>query len=300
MRKRRGARLSERAAAAVTGVVATGVVMLALAPAAWAQTTPATTATTTTTTTVARGGNSLVAQNDALVAVVLALGFGLIAIAAVLLFLSRDRKRTFDEISTLTAAGASVVARSDSAIAGDSGVTKGLRGGAPVKSPPEPAIFGPNVLSVGVTAPYQLQPAEGTDATLEWSVTGPGKLSTPTSATDVELTATAVGTISLTVAVTGGSGSTPKPLGISVVSAPTAPSGASEQLSVLGLGFGTVVIALAVASVTATLGLTDVLDGQAVAGILGSLVTYSVIRGASAANSGTGTATGTGTTTPTG
>lgn len=61
----------------------------------------------------------------------------------------------------------------------------------------------------------------------------------------------------------------------------------------MGPGYGRVVIALSVASATAALGLTNVLDGQAVAGILGSLVTYSVTRGVAAGNAnGNGQAAG--------
>jgi hypothetical protein len=58
----------------------------------------------------------------------------------------------------------------------------------------------------------------------------------------------------------------------------------SSTIPFLGQGYGSVVIALSVASVTAALGLTNIINGQAVAGILGSLVTYSVVRGTSAAS----------------
>jgi hypothetical protein len=266
------------AVAAVLGALGSfGVVHAA------AQAGPTTTTVATTTTTVSSaGGTSLVSQHDAIPAALWALGFGLLAIAGVLLFLYFDRRRSFTAIHNLTSAGIPFAAAPEQALAGGNlGVV------APIAD--QPQIAGPAVISTGVTAPYTITPAPAAGTTVAWTVASGSAALSATTGIDTTLTATAVQNLVLRATLTPPGKGTPTPvdLTISVISGSAAQSQA-DRVPILGIGYGTVIIALAVASITTALGLTDVINGQAVAGILGSLVTYSVVRATSSSGSSTG------------
>jgi hypothetical protein len=196
----------------------------------------------------------------------LGLGFGLLAILIVLAFIAVDRWRSQDLESRLIREGHAVAEHDEPAQAGPMRALMAAAAAGP--------ITGPHRLVVGHKADYTYAPLAG-GATVAWSVSGPATIPQGVTAATVSVTATGAGTIELTARVDADA----HPYPITAVAAPVAPS----SLSTLGEGYGTVVIALAVASVTVTLGLTDVLSGEAVAGLLGSLVTYSVVRGTNAA-----------------
>jgi hypothetical protein len=218
-----------------------------------------------------------VAQHDAIPALLWTFGFGAVAIGGVLAFLYFDRRRTIKAVTDLAAQGVAVVGTSPPALAGGMELTR---------TTAELRIDGPSTLSVGVTAEYDLDPAPPAGATVSWTVNGCGTLDKKDQP-KAQLTTTGVGTaaLSVTVAPGGGAADQEAALPVRVVGIP-GPAGLTDRIPFLGSGYGTVVIALSVASVTAALGLTDVLDGQAVAGILGSLVTYSVIRAVGGAGGG--------------
>lgn len=129
-----------------------------------------------------------------------------------------------------------------------------------------------------INVPRTVAPAD-----LRWSVIGEATLSGDTG-DRTRLTATSAGSIRIEVSTANGSHR-------DAVMTTQATSTATTAVPFLGRGYGSVVIGPSVAAVTAALGLTKVIDGQAVAGILGSLVTYTVARGGHLQNSG-GQATG--------
>ena len=217
------------------------------------------------------GGRILARGSTDAIPAPLALAFGVVAIGLVLIFLSYDRARSLKAVSEIAKTGVAVSPESEPALD---------KGGLSIVQP-QGGIQGSTTLTVGSSASYQVQPSDG--ATYAWKVDGPGTVSPPDQPTTT-LTASGPGTVTLSVTVTPKTGSASKPvsLPIKVVASPK-PAPTMDKVPFLGSGYGTVVILLAVASVTAALGLTDVLNGQAVAGVLASIVTYSVARAAGAA-----------------
>jgi hypothetical protein len=267
-------------AARMLGVAAGSLTLVVV----WAAAAGAATDPTTAPTTVPAGATSSLSSGQAFSAAIWALIFGVLGILFVLFFLSRDRVRSFAAMLQLSQRGPvkpddqPALGQADGGAGGVNALAAVVGGGAPPLQ-----IVGPSTVTVGqqvtflaVGAPDGQVPA--------WSVQGDATLSS-NSGPSTRLTAQAVGAIYLTVTA----GDAHVAMAISAIAATT---DQSSSVPFLGSGYGSVVIALAVASVTASLGLTNVINGQAVAGILGSLVTYSVTRAAAAANGAGGGAGG--------
>jgi hypothetical protein len=227
---------------------------------------------TTTSTTTAQASTAQLNNNQADLAAILALTFGLLAIVAILLFLFWDRSRSFKALQNAGETGSTTI-DDQGALAGAAFVTRTTSGTVP--------IVGTTTLPVNTPTTYLVKPSEGTDSP-QWSIQGDATLGSQTGS-KTQVTAKGAGAIILSVLVGSDSGE----LEITATSAPK-----SSAIPFLGQGYGSVVIALSVASVTAALGLTNIINGQAVAGILGSLVTYSVVRGTSAASGGSSSKSG--------
>jgi hypothetical protein len=224
-------------------------------------------ATTTTSTTTPTTSTAPLSSSQADTAAILALSFGLLAIIAVLVFLSWDRIRSFQALKDAGQVGSATV--HDESPFARASLTKSSGASGAV------SIVGPKALSLNEPTNYLVQ-GDTAGANPSWKVQGDATISPP-SGQRTQLTAKSAGAIILSVSVGTESATTEI--------AATAPP-RSSTIPFLGQGYGSVVIALSVASVTAALGLTNIINGQAVAGILGSLVTYSVVRGANAGSSG--------------
>jgi hypothetical protein len=208
-------------------------------------------------------------NNQARELALIALLFGLLAVSAVLIFLSLDRRRSFRLFGEMSERGQTVSGMEEPALDRSPQELEGVD---------SPAIHGPATVRVGVPVTYTLVGTDASAAT--WHLLGEATLSA-TTGPSVRVTATNAGGFRLTAKY----GTLPTELPRDLLAEQPATTDTSK-VPLLGRGYGTVVIALAVASVTAALGLTKVLDGQAVAGILGSLVTLSVARGTSSAGGG--------------
>ena len=131
-------------------------------------------------------------------------------------------------------------------------------------------IDGPDHLAVGSSATYTLKAPVGDDlTTATWAATG--AVTIPQNATGASITVTGAskGTATLTATVGANAGSTDVTVNETL---------STTVLSILGEGWGSVITAIAILSVTAALGFAGTLNGQAVAGILGSLATYAIVR----------------------
>jgi hypothetical protein len=222
--------------------------------------TPASAATAATTT--AQGSTGALNNNQADLAAILALTFGLLAIVGVLIFLFRDRTRSFKALQGAGLKGSTSI-DDQGAFAAASLTARTASGTIP--------ISGSVTLPLDTPTTYLVKQDTGKD-TPQWAIQGDATLGSQTG-TKTQVTAKGAGAIILSVQV----GTEYGELEITATAAPKA-----STIPFLGQGYGSVVIALSVASVTAALGLTNIINGQAVAGILGSLVTYSVVRGANA------------------
>ena len=251
--------------------VTIGAVALVLWPASSAVATasPESTAPSTTVT-------ESLSNNQSFDAAIWALVFGLVAVIAVLVFLWQDRRRSFRALGELRRY-CSTTSTSEPAID-----PTAIRAGADG----EFQLVGPDQLTVGTPTGFIVinVPTTVTPADLRWSVVGEATLSGDTG-DRTRLTATSAGSIRVEVSTADGGHHD------AVMTTAQANSTGTTAVPFLGRGYGSVVIGLSVAAVTAALGLTKVIDGQAVAGILGSLVTYTVARGGEIQNSG-GQATG--------
>jgi hypothetical protein len=222
--------------------------------------TPAGAASTPITTP---GSTGALNNNQADLAAILALTFGLLAIVGILIFLFRDRTRSFNALQGAGQKGSTSI-DDQGAFAAASLVARTTSGTI--------VISGPATLPLETPTTYLVKNVAGTD-TPQWTIQGDATLGSQTG-TKTQITAKGAGAINLRVVV----GTEDGELEITATAGPK-----SSTIPFLGQGYGSVVIALSVASVTAALGLTNIINGQAVAGILGSLVTYSVVRGANAA-----------------
>jgi hypothetical protein len=198
----------------------------------------------------------------------IALVFGLLAVSAVLIFLSLDRRRSFRLFGDMSRRGQTVSGMEEPALAHTTEMA----------SVGTPAIHGPPAVPVGVAVTYTLVGTD--DATATWTVLGEATLSA-TTGSSVRVTATNPGGFRLTAKPGAAATELSRDL---MAEQPAARD--TSRVPLLGRGYGTVVIALAVGSITAAMGLTKVLEGQAVASILGSLVTLSVARGTPSADGG--------------
>jgi len=249
----------------VVGVFLVGPAVVA-GQAGAATTTPTTTPTSTNLT-----------SDHAYTATIWALVFGFLAIVAVLAFLYFDRRRSFALVRTAARKNRQVKPEEEHALQ----TAMALRGGAGIE------IVGTTDIEVGAPTTYKTK--SGDD--VSWSVTGqlafhdPAAAGTASSSVRIVGQAAGSGVLSATAQIAGRTESASHD--ITVTSDPRQDTTAGLAVPFLGMGYGSVIISLAVASVTAALGIAGVLNGQAVATILGSLVTYSVVKGATSTTSTT-------------
>ncbi|MCU1356302.1 MAG: hypothetical protein JWM89_1720 [Acidimicrobiales bacterium] len=239
---------------------------------------------TTTTTAPAGGASSAITltQGRQVSLAIIALGFGVLAIAAVLVFLARDRARSFRELARLTKLGKGATAEDEAPFAelttlADEG----------------PDILAPKQAKVGEATSLAITGVHDGD-TVAWAVTGDGTLTSATGPT-TSITITRPGVVRVTATLTpAGEGATSPASRTADITATSAEAQAAATVPFLGKGYGSVVLGLAIVSVTAALGLTAVIEGESVAAILGALVSYSVARGIQAGGANPSAAPGAG------
>jgi hypothetical protein len=209
---------------------------------------------TTSTQTPSPGSESATATN---VVAAVALGFGVVTIFMVLLFVYRDRKRTGDQMERLVQAGRTVepVQVSPRALVGEQIV-----------------LLGPSKITVGTRASYGAQ-RTGQESDVRWYSSDEDiQRQLPASpAPSIEFTARRPGTFTLR----GSADADAAELTVNASEAATV----AQQLPYIGAGWGSIVVGLAIASVTGALGLKGTISGEAVATILGALVGYVVAKG---------------------
>ena len=200
-----------------------------------------------------------------------ALGFGFAAVCAVLLFIRRDRSQTLRIQQALAAKGVATQpenvpdapAAEAPAGAGAAELRAAAAGQAPV------VITGPDHLQAGASAHYVSRRAGG-EVVVPWTVQPAEILHVPAEATShATITALKAGQVTLTAG--GGTG---KKVVVTAAPGPRPLQG----LLFIGEGWGHVVVAIILASITAALGLAGAITGEAVATILGALVGYVVAK----------------------
>jgi hypothetical protein len=255
------------------------VTLIGSAPVAKAETTStvpstttATTSSTQTTSTVTPARGATEARDNRWLAGA-ALGFGLIAAIVVVSFVRLDRKNALDKYTMLVEAGAPVQAGDVSPQGAPAALIAAETAGVPPLT-----VEGPSTLVVGTPADYIAK--QGADQVVaRWTAEPPeatGDLGPPTSR--LTLTPKQGGAFILTATVKGLS--TPKQIVV------TTGTQARTLLPFVGAGWGSVVVAIVIAAVTAALGFAGALTGEAVATILGALVGYVVAKGQTETASG--------------
>jgi hypothetical protein len=195
--------------------------------------------------------------------------FGVLAIAVVVIFLRKDRSESLGITRDLGAAGLDVESISVEASeqAGAAGAVAVAAQSAPV------TLHGPSTVVVGKPAVYTVErggsPAE---ATVKVDPPDVAKSNAPIDkeVSHASVTASRAGVFGVTATADNRTAE----LHVTAVAA------SSQRIGVpsLGAGWGSVVVAITVASITATLGAIGAIDGQAIATILGGLVGYVVAR----------------------
>jgi len=141
-------------------------------------------------------------------------------------------------------------------------------------------IEGPTTIVAGVAADFVAKLGSN-QAVATWTAaptTAIPPLGDPTSR--VSVTAQQAGALTLKAAVA--SATAPGELRVIVV-----PGASARQLPFVGAGWGSVVVAIVIASITGALGLVGALGGEAVATIIGALVGYVVSKGQTDTRGGT-------------
>jgi hypothetical protein len=190
--------------------------------------------------------------------------FGLISILAVLIFVFFDRARSLSSMLRLAKGGITSLPVSTPAVSPG------------VSEVDELAIVGPGTIVVGVPSSFVARKGDSLQK-VAWAASEKkiqGQL--PKELVDsIVIAATDAGTFELT-ASTGGDPPAKDSRRIAGVS-----PGATtlQRLPFIGGGWGSIVVALAIASVTGALGLEGTLSGEAVATIFGALVGYVVAKG---------------------
>lgn len=205
----------------------------------------------------------------------LMLGFGLLAIAVVVIFILLAQRRYFQAVEYLARRGMiSSPGKTEATITG-------LHGALDTSI----VLAGPEILTIGQAGEYSAKTA-GQPTAVTWTVDPPdrAKVDPTTAADSVKVTASTAGPLKIT-GTAGSQGSADLH-----VAAQKAPESVASVLGYIGSGWGSVVVAILVAAVVGALGLAKVLDGQAVAGLFGSLLGYlfGVVTRASGGASGQG------------
>jgi hypothetical protein len=235
--------------------------------------------TTTTTTPAAAQESDAGADDDAKEAdeagddntaeIIAAFVFGLLVIVAFLAYLYLVQDRFFDSAERAWKR-LGVVPRAESVVVLTArSLYQQVDGGSTL------TISGPAIIVVGDkgAATYSI-PADDNNAA-EWSVDPTVVASVdPSKGDSVKVTARTAGVFALNVQRGDGKGS------ISVTAVDLS-GGAS--LPFVGAGYGTVLIALALLTVAAVLGMEGVLSGEALATLFGALAGYIFLKGADAA-----------------
>lgn len=219
----------------------------------------------TSTTTTTTGSSEEIGLGFA------ALGFGFVAVVSVLIFVRRDRKQALDVQQQLVVSGVPVQPQQ---------VQAGAAGGAPpvaVVAPAAPGpnqivIEGPDHLRVGQTVDF-IARQQGNQTVVPWVAQPADILRLPAETTSrASITMLKAGQVTLFAGAAG------PDRGVRQLLVSPASSATAQGLLFIGAGWGTVVVAIVIASVTTALGLSGALAGEAVATILGGLVGYVVAK----------------------
>jgi hypothetical protein len=207
-------------------------------------------------------GASFSDPTQLLLGVGVVLGFGLIAIAIVAIFILLAQGRYFDAVESLARRGMSTSPGQTQATIG--GLT--ARGGA---AAPDIKVAGPQFLRVGEPVEYTAT-QNGRSVSVAWEVQGTDTVTVePPTGDRVRVTASEPGPFALVAKVA----SRPEQPAILVVTAEKS-GNAATVLGYVGAGWGAIVVSIVVAAIVAALGIAGVLDGQAIAGIYGALIGY--------------------------
>jgi hypothetical protein len=186
-------------------------------------------------------------------------------IALVLVYMAALQSRAYDIYERLASRGLAPSVRNIGAF------PRQLKTSARTTASTTPVtVEGPAAVLVGVqsdpfTATTNNAPAD--DA--EWAVDPPATAAVnPTKGASVTVIATTVGAFSLTAS----SGTDTATVQVAAVTAPA--KGTSSGLPFIGEGYGTIVIAIILIAAVIILAFRGILGGEAVAGILGALVSY--------------------------
>jgi hypothetical protein len=199
-----------------------------------------------------------------------ALGFGFIALASVLFFVRRDRKQTLQVQQQLVTSGVPVQPQQVQAGAAG-GVAPAALAAPQPPGPNQITIEGPDSLRVGQAVDF-IARQQGNQAVAPWTAQPADILRLPAETTSrASITALKAGQVTLFAGA-------PPDRGVKQLLVSPASSAAPQGLPFIGAGWGTVVVAIAIMSVTAALGLAGALTGEAVATILGGLVGYVVAK----------------------
>ena len=205
--------------------------------------------------------------------------FGLIGVIAVLIFVRKDRQDTLKTYAELMKAGAAVQSV-------DVQATGTPPIGAAAVAANAVSIEGPATVIVGVPSNFIAKQA-GSQVVATWAAdpaAAAADLGDPTSRVSLVAKQAGAFTLSATVAGAAAPGST------TVTALPAAAT--RHLLPFVGAGWGSVVVAVVIASVTGALGVVGALTGEGVATILGALVGYVVPKGAAEHSPTTGSGNG--------
>jgi hypothetical protein len=205
-----------------------------------------------------------------LAAVALILLFGGFLFTGIVLYLVHEQRRYFDAVEHLAERGiGSEPVHVSSTVPGAPPAADPVTGEQPPADASEEfSIDGPAEVAVGTAADYRATVGAGA-AEAAWSVR-PAELAAvaPATGSTVAVVAVKPGPFRLTAAHPDG-----RTVTLGLTAAATRDRDATK-LSRVAFGWGSIVIALAIAILVGVLGMAQVLDGQAIAGIYGTLAGY--------------------------
>jgi hypothetical protein len=131
------------------------------------------------------------------------------------------------------------------------------------------SVSGPASVSVGKPAKYTATSGADPAAAPTWTIE-PADIAVvaPSTGVDVQVVAVKVGSFKLSAKGSGGETVT------LTIAAEDGVGNGATQLPFVGAGWGSIVVALVIAVLVAALGLVRILDGQAIAGLYGTLAGY--------------------------
>lgn len=193
----------------------------------------------------------------------LLLGFGLIIVLAVVAFVLVANGRYLGAVLGLAKLGFTSSPRAISATNRDDAAALG--GGA---APPVLTVTGPEMVVVGRASEYNATIDGAAAAAVTWAASPADAATvTPTIGARVKVVASRPG--AFTLAATNGAD---PPVELAIIAEAPAPS--STILPVIGGGWGSIVVSVAIVTLIAVLGVAGVLGREGIAGLLGTLIGY--------------------------